>query len=212
MSLQSSSHPRKSSRAILVEIWNWLLDTRSCMAVSASVYVFRRAVKFREAEFVQYRKCVGGGPSSKTCPRWASQRTHWTSSRTMPSEVSRWACAFSLAIGCQKLGQPVPDSNLVFESKSTVSQQIQLYRPSAWLLAYFPVAGRSVPACRAISNCSGVSCFFHSASAFRPFRHPQRLFEFRMRRTRQSAQFSSRRRRGRGPENKCGWDTRAQEL
>jgi hypothetical protein len=30
-----------------------------------------------------------------------------------------------LAIGCQKLGQPVPDSNFVFESKSTVLQQMQ---------------------------------------------------------------------------------------
>ena len=120
-------------------------------------YTLRRGVKFSEAEFMQYRKCVGGGPSSKTCPRCASQRAHCTSSRTMPSEVSRWVRTFSLAIGCQKLGQPVPDSNLVFESKSSVSQQIQWYSPSAWLSAYLPVPGRSVPACRAISNCSGVS-------------------------------------------------------
>src|ERR1700728_3329032 len=134
-----------------------------------SLYALRRGVKFSEAEFMQYRKCVGGGPSSKTCPRCASQRVHCTSSRTMPSEVSRCERTFSLAIGCQKLGQPVPDSNLVFESKSTVSQHMQLYRPSAWLLAYLPVPGRSVPACLVTSNCSGVSCFFHSASDFSTF-------------------------------------------
>jgi len=33
---------------------------------------------------------------------------------------------FSFAIGAHKLGQPVPDSNLVFESYSMVPQQTQL--------------------------------------------------------------------------------------
>src|SRR5580658_3369787 len=69
-------------------------------------------------------------------------------------------------MGCQKLGQPVPDSNLVLESKRTVLQQMQVYRPSAWLLAYLPVKGTSVPAWRVTSNCSGVNCFFHSAGGF----------------------------------------------
>jgi hypothetical protein len=31
----------------------------------------------------------------------------------------------SAEIGCQKLGQPVPDSNLVFESYIAVSQHMQ---------------------------------------------------------------------------------------
>ena len=34
----------------------------------------------------------------------------------MPKLLSRVSTTFSLAIGCQKLGQPVPDSNLVPES------------------------------------------------------------------------------------------------
>ena len=32
---------------------------------------------------------------------------------------------FSFAIGCQKLGHPVPDSNFVAESNSALSQQMQ---------------------------------------------------------------------------------------
>jgi hypothetical protein len=39
------------------------------ITVNGSVYVLRRGMKFSEAEFMQYRKCVGGGPSSKTCSR-----------------------------------------------------------------------------------------------------------------------------------------------
>src|SRR5580658_5864527 len=66
-------------------------------------------------------------------------------------------------MGCQKLGQPVPDSNLVLESKRTVLQQMQSYSPPAWLLAYLPVNGLSVPAWRVTSNCSAVNRFFHSA-------------------------------------------------
>src|SRR5271170_5650018 len=87
----------------------------------------------------------------------------------MPSDVSLCVRTFSLAIGCQKLGQPVPDSNFVLESKRTVSQQMQWYRPSAWFLAYLPVPGNSVPACRVTSNCSLVNCFFHSDSGFSTF-------------------------------------------
>src|ERR1700683_800920 len=71
-------------------------------------------------------------------------------------------------MGCQKLGQPVPDSNLVLESKRTVSQQMQWYNPSAWLLAYLPVPGTSVPACRVTWNCSAVNCFFRAAGAVSP--------------------------------------------
>ena len=67
-------------------------------------------------------------------------------------------------MGCQKLGQPVPDSNFVLESKRTVLQQMQWYSPSSWLLAYLPVNGRSVPARRVTSNCSAVNCAFHSDS------------------------------------------------
>jgi hypothetical protein len=36
---------------------------------------------------------------------------------------------FSLAMGAQKLGQPVPDSNLVLELNNAISQQIQRKTP-----------------------------------------------------------------------------------
>src|ERR1700730_17961382 len=116
---------------------------------------------------MQYRRCVGGGPCGKTWPRWASQRAQDTSSRCMPRLLSIPTDTFSFAMGAQKLGQPVPDSNFVLESNSAVPQQIHRYNPSAWLLAYLPVNARSVPFRRVTSNCSGVSCAFHSASGFR---------------------------------------------
>jgi hypothetical protein len=39
---------------------------------------------WREAELMQYRIPVGGGPSLNRCPRWASQRAHRISVRIMP--------------------------------------------------------------------------------------------------------------------------------
>jgi hypothetical protein len=36
---------------------------------------------------------------------------------------------FSFAMGAQKLGQPVPDSNLVLELNNAVSQQMQRKTP-----------------------------------------------------------------------------------
>ena len=41
--------------------------------------------------------------------------------------------------------------------------------PCSWLFQYLPVNGRSVPALRVTSNCSGVSCAFHSASVLCTF-------------------------------------------
>src|SRR5580698_6019816 len=70
---------------------------------------------FIATEFMQYRSPVGRGPSSKTCPRCASQRAHKTSVRDIPRLLSAFSTTFCLAIGCQKLGQPVPESNLVSE-------------------------------------------------------------------------------------------------
>src|SRR5260370_40528463 len=84
----------------------------------------------------------------------------------MPRLLSKPTETFSLAIGAQKLGQPVPDSNFVLESKGGVAQEIQRYKPSAWLSAYLPVKARSVPLCRATWNWIGVSCGFHAAAGF----------------------------------------------
>src|ERR1700730_3075186 len=116
---------------------------------------------------MQYRRCAGGGPSGEKWTRCPSQRAHDISSRCMPRLLSIPTDTFSFAIGAQKLGQPVPDSNFVLESNSVVPQQMHRYKPSAWLLAYLPVNARSVPFRRVTSNCSGVSCAFPSASDFR---------------------------------------------
>ncbi len=57
--------------------------------------------------------------------------------------------------GSVKLGQPVPESNLVSEENSSVPQQTQRYMPSLFSSTYGPVKARSVPALRVTSYCSG---------------------------------------------------------
>src|SRR5260370_27358670 len=93
---------------------------------------FHAALMNRKAtEFIQYRRPVGLGPSSKTCPRCASQRRQETAVRVIPKRWSPVSWIFSLASGAQKLGQPVPDSNLVSELKRAASQQMQRMKPLA---------------------------------------------------------------------------------
>src|SRR5271157_1216355 len=70
--------------------------------------------------------------------------------------------AFPLT-GLQKLGQPVPDSNLVLASKSLAPQQTQTKVPLKWPLAYLPEKAGSVAFIRVTMNCSGVSRFCHSS-------------------------------------------------
>ena len=53
----------------------------------------------------------GSGPSSKTWPRWPPQRAQTTSVRRMNRLLSGRVSTPSSAIGSQKLGQPVPESN-----------------------------------------------------------------------------------------------------
>ena len=81
--------------------------------------------KLSDAEFMQYRNPVGRGPSGKTCPRCALQRLHITSTRRIPSARSSSVSTASLAKGAEKLGQPVPDSNFVSESNSSLPQHTQ---------------------------------------------------------------------------------------
>src|SRR5579871_6928300 len=52
-----------------------------------------------DAEFMQYRNPVGAGPSSKTCPKWASHFEQRTSVRTMPYFVSRCSETPPSAVG-----------------------------------------------------------------------------------------------------------------
>ena len=72
--------------------------------------------KSSAAEFIQYLKPVGWGPSLKTCPRWASQLEHFTSVLTIPNELSSNSFIELLLLGIKKLGQPQPAS--YFENDS----------------------------------------------------------------------------------------------
>src|SRR5262245_979717 len=82
----------------------------------------------------------------------------------MSQERSSCSLTASLAAGAQKLGQPVPESNLVSEENSGAPQQTQLNMPARFsLLSGFEKA-RSVPCCRVTWYCSGVSALRHSSS------------------------------------------------
>jgi hypothetical protein len=71
------------------------------------------------AEFMQYRKPVGAGPSSNRWPRCESPCFERTSVRSMRSERSDFCTMFDSSSGLVKLGQPVPESNLSWELNST---------------------------------------------------------------------------------------------
>ena len=58
------------------------------------------------------------GPSSKTWPRCASQREQSTSVRRIRKLLSASVSTDSSSIGRSKLGQPVPESNLLSELNS----------------------------------------------------------------------------------------------
>src|SRR2546430_5212293 len=75
-----------------------------------------RSRNLREAELIQYRRPVGFGPSSNTCPKWDPQFAHSTSVRRMNKLRSSFSSTLSLRTGAQKLGQPVPDSYFVSEA------------------------------------------------------------------------------------------------
>ena len=96
------------------------LTSRSSLPIG---YFF--PTKDSAAEFMQYRRPVGLGPSSKTWPKWASQRLQVTSTRIPIRPRSPKREIASSSAGCQKLGQPVPESNLVLESNSSCPQQTQ---------------------------------------------------------------------------------------
>ena len=80
------------------------------------------AASLRATVLMQYRFPVGGGPSSKTWPRCAPQRAQTTSSRCMPKLSSTSILTLRGEIGSKKLGQPVPDSNLLPYANKSVPQ------------------------------------------------------------------------------------------
>ena len=106
------------------------------------------------------------GPSGKTWPRCASHDAQRTSVRRISHERSSCSLTAPLSTGAQKLGQPVPESNLVLDENSEAPQQTHLKRPGRFSRLSGLEKGRSVPSWRATWNCSGVSCFFHSSSLF----------------------------------------------
>src|ERR1051325_2307629 len=113
---------------------------------------------------MQYRKPVGAGPSSKTWPRCASHSLHRTSMRRMKRLRSLRSSMGAPSAGFQKLGHPVPESNLASLSNSFAPQQTHLYVPASWLFQYSPVNGRSVPASRVTWYARGLSFARYSCS------------------------------------------------
>src|SRR5471032_2197855 len=77
-----------------------------------------------DAEFMQYRKPVGRGPSGNTWPRWAPQFRHRASVRVMPWLWSTFSSTASVSSDAEKLGQPVPESNFVSDENRGASQQM----------------------------------------------------------------------------------------
>src|ERR1044072_4690938 len=68
------------------------------------------------------------------------------------------------AAAAVKLGQPVPESNLVADENSSAPQPAQRYTPSCLTFQYLPVNARSVPPLRSTSYCSGESLSRHWSS------------------------------------------------
>ena len=114
---------------------------------------------FSEIELMQYRCWVGGGPSGKTCPRWASHRLQSTSTRTIPWLWSLSRRTASSATACQKLGQPDPDSKFSVDSNKALPQHVQVEVPGVLQSLYSPLIGGAVSFSRQIRYCSGVSSF-----------------------------------------------------
>ena len=115
---------------------------------------------------MQYRIPVGAGPSLNTCPKCASHSRQLTAVRTTIKLPSTRSTTFSAAIGCQKLGHPVPESNFAAELNSAKSQHTHRKIPRSSTFNNAPVNGLSVSSCRVTQYDAAANCFFHSASLF----------------------------------------------
>jgi len=85
-------------------------------------FLYYAGTNFRAAELMQYRKPVGGGPSLNTCPWWPPHLVQCTSVRGPNSFQSVLVPIAESAMGFQKLGHPVPLSNLCSEENKGRSQ------------------------------------------------------------------------------------------
>ena len=111
-------------------------------------FLVNAAKNFRAAELMQNRRPVGLGPSVKTWPRWLSQTRHETAVRTSIRVPSGSSLMFSSAMGSQKLGHPVPESNFVLELNTSSSHPAQRKTPRRFSWSRAPLNGRSVSARR----------------------------------------------------------------
>src|ERR1051325_3821463 len=155
-----SSTPQKHPPAKYA-VWvftGWLIAGRSSFPSFFSM-------NSSDTEFRQYRRPVGLGPSSNTCPRCAPQRSHRISVRTIPRELSECSATWSLSKGWKKLGQPVPELNFASLENSGSPHSRQMYTPSLWLATRFPQNAGSVPLFRITLASSGLS-FLANSSIF----------------------------------------------
>src|SRR5882672_5564530 len=106
---------------------------------------------------------------------WESHLAHKTSVRVSDKLLSTSSSTFSFAIGCQKLGQPVPESNLALELNSGSSQATHSKTPCSWISLSGLEKGASVPFRRVTSYCSGVRMRFHSSFVLFTFFIPLEL-------------------------------------
>ena len=84
----------------------------------------------------------------------------------MSNRVSGRVATTPSEAGAQKLGHPVPESNLVPEPNRSAPQQMQRYMPGVLQSLYSPEKRFSVPLSRATRNCSSVNRSCHSGSDF----------------------------------------------
>src|SRR5438094_5892894 len=97
-------------------------------------------------------------------PRCPPQRRQWTSTRSMPCDESRSISTARGPSGLEKLGQPVPESNLSPAPNSSAPHPAHRYVPGSCAFQYAPVKGRSVPLWRSTRYCSGASSRRHCSS------------------------------------------------
>src|SRR5262245_41186498 len=93
--------------------------------------------------------------------------------------LSASVSTFSASIGRSKLGQPVPESNLLSASNRGCPQATQTNCPGSFTSLSSLVKGASVPLLRTTSYCSGVSSRRHSSSLFLTFSKFLHLASFR---------------------------------
>src|SRR5580704_14522924 len=110
-----------------------------------------------DAEFIQYRRPVGCGPSSNTWPRCELALAERTSVRAINKCLSSFVSTFAGTSGFVKLGQPVPESNLSSELNRGSPETTSTYMPASWLFQYSLRNGGSVPSCWVTLYCNGES-------------------------------------------------------